>query len=541
MAEKIIGAKASQAAFKEGEGAGIKKFTLTSNLPEEDVDQKTVSLVNGIMSFTYYESILQDCVRSTVTFTDSGDSVESDGKKMSVMEGLPVYGTERADITVSDNNKGVIKVRMYVNKPDNMSVDTRKSLVILNLASKEFFDNEKVRLNKRFDGKIANGETESEEGGTIEKILQKDEKYLNTKKEIYIEETANERNFCGNNWKPFYTINWLARQSVPAKDENPEAAGNSAGFMFWETAAGFHFKSIDGLMNTETNKAKRSYIYNETTDMAGCELPEGYDAKVLELQTDNRVDVQQKLNIGAYSTRTWTFNPYDSSIEILYPNSFLQGAELIESNALNTQGNQEFLEKAGERLPYWNPELNQNLDFSRTEFRVLDIGVLPTGKGSGEGKDNEQIGEVCKKDREFGYSQVLNQGNMRMNQLFASKVTITVPGDFTLRAGDMVRVDIPGLRDNKDEKGTDELDKQVGGDYIIGSLCHHLDGSHTLTKMDLIRHSFGRKPKKRVNVQSLSDEERDLMAGTIVDDSKGGESYVFDSKTQNALDALSDK
>ena len=59
--------------------------------------------------------------------------------------------------------------------------------------------------------------------------------------------------------------------------------------------------------------------------------------------------------------------------------------------------------------------------------------------------------------------------------------------------------------------------------------------------MDLVRDSFGRKPQKRVNVQSLTNEERDSMAGTIVNDTKGGESYIFDSRTQGALDALSDK
>ena len=44
-----------------------------------------------------------------------------------------------------------------------------------------------------------------------------------------------------------------------------------------------------------------------------------------------------------------------------------------------------------------------------------------------------------------------------------------------------------------------------------------------------------------VDVQNLTDQERDQRAGTIVNDVKGGESYIFDAQTQAALDALGDK
>ena len=143
----IVGSKAALPAFKEGTGAGVRKLTLFSN----EKQGKDVSLLNGLGSFSYYESILQDVVRATVTFTDSGDSV--DGK--TVMEGLPIYGSEKASIKIEDNNEKSIEVELYVNKPDDVLDDTRKTLTILNFASKEFFDNEKVRINIRFDGLIS--------------------------------------------------------------------------------------------------------------------------------------------------------------------------------------------------------------------------------------------------------------------------------------------------------------------------------------------------------------------------------------------------
>ena len=47
---------------------------------------------------------------------------------------------------------------------------------------------------------------------------------------------------------------------------------------------------------------------------------------------------------------------------------------------------------------------------------------------------------------------------------------------------------------------SDELDSQSGGLYIIASLCHYITPDRTLTKLCLIRDSFGktRKPRKKV-------------------------------------------
>jgi hypothetical protein len=97
----------------------------------------------------YYESILQDSVRATVTFADTGNSIDN----KTVIEGLPMVGEEKVFLKFTDNNKKTLDLVLYINKVTPLADDTTKSMVQIDLASKEFIMNEKVRLNTRFDGK----------------------------------------------------------------------------------------------------------------------------------------------------------------------------------------------------------------------------------------------------------------------------------------------------------------------------------------------------------------------------------------------------
>ena len=53
-----------------------------------------------------------------------------------------------------------------------------------------------------------------------------------------------------------YIINWLSKKSIPSKDGE---MGETAGYLFFETSEGYHFRSIDSLLGQEK---KKSIIYN---------------------------------------------------------------------------------------------------------------------------------------------------------------------------------------------------------------------------------------------------------------------------------------
>ena len=64
-----------------------------------------------------------------------------------------------------------------------------------------------------------------------------------------------------------------------------------------------------------------------------------------------------------------------------------------------------------------------------------------------------------------------------------------IPGDFTIKAGDIVEVDFPSAESSENR----DKNKQTGGKYMVASVCHRLTTSDTYTSLGLVRDSFGKK------------------------------------------------
>ena len=443
---------ANKVSSKSSEPTNVELIDIVSNIDQG----KSVSVLNGFAGLKYTESIMSDTIRVSVSFIDSGDSLDD----KSVTEALPLVGQERVTLKFSDNNENTLNPVMYVNKITNNVDRTQDSMVTLDLVSKEFIMNEKRRVNQRFDGKISDH---------INKLLT-DSKYLASEKKVDIEQTQNLYNFFGNNKKPFYTVTWLCNKSV---SEQNQTLGKSAGYFFYETSEGFFFKSIDGLLGQEP---KLKLIYNETPDVNG-KIPEGYDQKILDFKKDNSTNVQKKLQMGSFSSRTVLFDPFTCYYEVKAPKA---------------EDNEDQLKMGGKDLylgkKFRNKEFDQegtNEEFSRTTYFLLDKGTAPSGTSD---QQLEKSGE-----ENFEYGQIANQSVMRYNQMYSARASITIAGNFSLHAGDAIYIDSPGLQKEK----TSDVDRKDGGLYIITDICHQITSEGTYTQCNLARDSFGRKPKTR--------------------------------------------
>ena len=147
-----------------------------------------------------------DSVSAAVVYIDTGIVSGESTDNKNILEGLPIVGTEKVNLSFSDVKGASIDIELYVNKVTPISEDTRKNMVALEMKSKEYILNEKVRLRKRYDGRISDH---------IDKIMTDIVgEGLGSERKLDIEETSNNYNFIGNNKKPLYTINWLSKKAV---------------------------------------------------------------------------------------------------------------------------------------------------------------------------------------------------------------------------------------------------------------------------------------------------------------------------------------
>jgi hypothetical protein len=431
-------------------GSNITLFEIYSNYD----DKKSLDISGGCTELSYYESLLDNTVRVRGSFIDTGFRTEesSSGASKSVLEKGDVQLTagEKVHFVMEDyyGQKLVLKddYQLRIKEVRNIIEHTQSLGFTIDFYSKESIDNEFVetRVTKKYDGKIPD---------SVRQILTN---VLKTPKNIEVDDGLNSFSFLGHVEKPLYKCAWLAKRCVP---EMSDANGNYAGYFFYEIGddgtgtGGYKFKSIDKLF---TQSPKRKLIYNNTTI-----LPEEYDAKILNYSFINSVDIHKQLvSGGLYSTQLRSFSTYDNGY----------GENLFSYDKQVNEDNNAGKEKI--KLPFQDKA-------TRISTKILSPGVVKDGNNFDQSK-------LLNLDTD----KIVRQSFMRYNNLFSTRLTITIAGDFGLHAGDLVYCDFPEVADTS----TQEVSSRKGGIYMIVDLCHLVTSRSTFTQLNLVRDTIGRKP-----------------------------------------------
>jgi len=129
------------------------------------------------------------------------------------------------------------------------------------------------------------------------------------------------------------------------------------------------------------------------------------------------------------------------------------------------------------------PKLPDKLEDKPTRlmFRILDQGALQKGSTK---KDVEKRNELA---------VYQNKSYIRNNLLFSQSLSISIPLNPELRAGQMIEVQFPlselTSRGTKNKYGT-ERDNDISGKYLISELRHVMSDGKSSTQLNLIRDLF---------------------------------------------------
>jgi len=424
----------------------IEQAVLEANDQSQDID-----IVPGIASFDYYEDIFSPTITAKAVVFNTGDTIKGkDGKFQSIYNGLPLRGGERLSLKVAPNSEDNKGLDFSKSPSDYFSVESitdvitmeKKESFVLNLTSRETITNETTRVPCKFG-------TSSSIDVSVEKILKE---YLKTEKKLDIDKTSNPYGFIGNLKKPYALLVWLASKAVPV-----ESSGGTAGFVFFQTQDGFHFKSIDDLIKEEP---KASYTYTEYNKSA---IERNNDFNIIKYFTNKNQNLVEKLKLGAYASFVATYDPQTCEFSLPQKGTFTLDKYVGKTKNLGSEI----------KLPPVSEGSSETLGDipSRMMTMVIDRGTV-----------EKEVSTEINADPFKHQSQSI----MRYNVLFTQEVNMTVPLNTNLRAGDIIECKLPRV-----SGAGNEFDDEQSGLYMIKELCHHFDKNQSITSMLLVRDTFG--------------------------------------------------
>ena len=452
----------------------------------EDKAQSEVTLHNGqegmLVSFQYNEDIMWPSYGGTMVIVDNAQNIIS---------AVPIQGFERIVAEVDDLDGNVYTYEFRVHSVFNRVSNNGSQIYTLGLISKEGLLNEGIRVNK-----ILKGNTST----VVSKILSD---YLKVRSDkIKVEPSATAIKILPTKKSPFSVVRSLCPRTVSEKtsikiktnlgssvedndsesDENPQTsdkATGTAGYLFFQNYKGYHFKSMDHLVDDGDkfggdpikNKFDESKWFRYSTARVGQEN----EWRIQEVVFESQIDMLKNLRQGAYSNICCYFNintgEYEERLYKISDN-WDDMAHLGSQTGIGV--GQRDLSKYPSRVMstvinhenfYNDPDVASNED-----------------KHGGDGKNSFP-------DFQKHY---LSQGIARAGLLFNQRLTISLTGHLELCAGDKIEVRLP---DQKSEQIREDVwDPEYSGTYLIKNLNHQfITGSNPKvhTVLELIRDSQG--------------------------------------------------
>ena len=413
----------------------------------ESADGTEVDIKMDVNSVDYYEDIFSPTVTAKINVTNTAHST---GLDETIYKGLPLVGCEKVRFKIegnTDSNPGLDFSKkgdhLYIDKIINVLTTNNVESFTLNLVSKDAIVNELhySRVIKKYP-------STSSISGSVEKILQD---VLKTEKELDIEPTSNKYGFIGNMRKPFTVITWLMTKSVSEETEGD----STAGYLFWQTVNGYHFKSIDGIISQGSVNEGSPYVFDEITTKIG----RNTDDRILTYSINRNQNIIDKLRLGVYASNRSFFDPLTGNFICRDPDYKLEKYQGKSKNLGRTI-----------TLPSINEGEEETIGDvpSRMVTQILDRGTFD--------KDASKEGNADP-------MKYQSQSLMRYNTLFTQVMEMTVASNTNLKAGDIITCRFP--------KSNSEDNEEISGLYMIKELCHHFDRIGSWTSMKLVRDTYG--------------------------------------------------
>ena len=405
------------------------KFKKCELLPNEGSSlDENYNILGGGPIVDYYESIDSPTISMNLTFIDVDQVISRKG----------ISGGEYIDLTVEVDGYDDFKLtqkkhNLMLNSVRNIITETNKQVATLEFVSVESIINETARVNKKFAGNVSQ---------TVFELLIGDKKGIQTTKNLDKHDATNSYSFVGNLKRPFDTVQWLCPKT--------QSSAKNFGFLFYENFDGYHFKSIEKLL-----EQKPSFTYTHT------DKPYDQDTgafKILQNKMVQTNDIGMNLRRGMYANRT-------IYVDIVNGTKDIVDFKISDFNL---------------KRP---PKLLNGIENFPTRLMLRVNDMAAAQKGSKK-KDEQPTSELA---------VYQNKSYIRNNLLFSQSFKISTPLNPDLRVGQVIEIKLPfkkGDGESKTDAYGNDRTNDPSGKYLISGLRQIIGGQKSETQLTLIRDVF---------------------------------------------------
>ena len=428
----------------------LSELDIISYQQQKDESAPKVMDIKGIADIiNLHEDILTQTLYGSVTVYDTQD----------IRTLFPLTGLER--LSLKFNTPGCPGYDytedsgspFHIYKVDNITKvegkDTAQYYQIF-FCSPEMIDSQLNTVSKAYAGPIEDA---------VNDILKNK---LKSKKPFYFENTATNAKYVIPSLKPLKAINYLANQCVSGKYHN-------SGYLFYETAKGFNFRSIESMLAMGGSVARPTRWTYQTQIQLNMDKGDKGQSEVKDIQSrmqnvikfdfNKHADTLSNIVDGMYANRLVVHDAFNKTIKT---HDFDYIKEFEKSYHTETVGDE------NDSLKHVLPDTQYN----------------DTGKGFNEYANSKKmvVAETSKVHNDYEFTptkdtlpKIISQRKTLQNL----NLTLLVYGNTILNAGDVIFFNAPVLRPG------DKVipNPYVSGRYLIMAIKHTISletGTHEM-------------------------------------------------------------
>ena len=400
---------------------------------------------------------------------------------------LPITGLEKLELSFNTPGMPGINAEREVGHPfhiykiSGVQVDPtnpRAQFYNLQFCSKEMFYNSFNRVSQAYAGPIEE---------SVEKII-RDRDGLNSKKLFLFEPTKTNTKFVIPNRKPLNAISLMSERSI-------SGSYNNAGYLFYETPTGFHFRSIESMLALGGSVARPAiFKYNYQIANAQDQDVETDLKSVLGYHFERPANTLFNLNEGMYANKLITHDSFNKTIEETdfdYISSFGKYFHTEHDDGLKS--NEKSL------LPY------SKFDGQPFDLSQKANAKLMTTTNTSKIHDNYEIVRP-KNYLQARLSQRLALRNVNLN--------LQVYGNSLITAGCIINFEMPSMK----PLGENELPKQNpywSGRYLVMGVKHVISTESESYEMSLKCMKDAVRTSYEIETEDVSVTEREYEQSVL--------------------------